>query len=132
MSRETEALIQGAYEAYGWGDTAPLLELVHPSLEWTYLDPADADPQPQVCYGRDQLKRALRRQAEQGLKSEVEEVASSGDKVMVVARTPGADQRRAWQNGDHNYLVLTLAGGQVVAMHAFQTRDEARSFAGLD
>ena len=63
MSEDNEALVRSAYEAYGRGDAARLLDLVHPDLEWTYLDPSFADPQPQVCHGRDQLAWALGRQA---------------------------------------------------------------------
>ena len=61
MSEENEALVRGAYEAYGRGDVTRLLELVHPDLEWTYLDPSFENPQPQVCHGRDQLAWALGR-----------------------------------------------------------------------
>jgi len=128
MSEDNEALVRSAYEAYGRGDVARLLELVHPDLEWTYLDPSFADPQPQVCHGRGQLAWALGRQAGRGVSSELEEIESSGDKVMVVVHTPGADQQRAWQGNDRNYLVLTLRQGQVVAMRAFRDLDEARSF----
>jgi ketosteroid isomerase-like protein len=131
MSQENEALVREAYQAYSQGDTARLLELIDPGLEWTYLDPADADPQPHICHGRDKFAWALNRQAQQGLKSEVEEIAASGDKVMVVTRTPGVDQRRAWHNGDRNILVLTLADRQVVAMRAFRDQDQARRFADL-
>ena len=67
MSEQNEAVVRRAYEAYGRGDVTRLLELVHPDLEWTYLDPSFADPQPQVCHGRDQLAWALRRQADQGV-----------------------------------------------------------------
>lgn len=128
MSEDNEALVRSAYEAYGRGDVAGLLELVHPDLEWTYLDPSFADPQPQVCHGRDQLAWALGRQAGRGVSSELEEIESCGDKVMVAVYTPGADQHRAWQGNDRNYLVLTLRQGQVVAMRAFRDLDEARSF----
>ena len=131
MSEENEALIRGAYEAYGRGDVTALLELVHPDLEWTYLDPSFENPQPQICHGREQLTWALGRQASRGLVSELEEVRSSGDKVLVVVHTSGLDQRRAWQADDRNYLVLTLRYGQIVAMRAFQDREEARSFASL-
>ena len=61
----------------------------------------------------------------------MEEIASSGDKVMVAVRTPGADQRRAWQSDDRSYLVLTIERGRIVALRDFRHRDEARSFAGL-
>ena len=131
MSEENEAAVRAAYEAYGRGEVNRLLDLVHPDLEWTYLDPSCEDPQPQVCHGREELARALGQQAGQGIVSEVEEIASSADKVMVAVRTPGADQRRAWQADDHSYLVLTLGQGRIIAMRDFRDRDEARSFAGL-
>ena len=132
MPEENEALVRKAYEAYGRGDVTALLELVHPDLEWTYLDPSSADPQPQVCHGRDQLARALGRQAGRGVNSELEEIVACGDKVMVAVHTPGAGQHRAWQGNDRNYLVLTLRQGQVVAMRAFRDPGEARSFTSED
>jgi ketosteroid isomerase-like protein len=131
MSDENEAVVRAAYEAYGQGEVSRLLELVHPDLEWTYLDPGMENPQPQTCHGREELAEALGRQAERGLVSEVQEIASSGDKVMVAVRTPGADQRRAWQAEDRSYLVLTLNQGRVVAMHEFRDRAEAYSYTGL-
>ena len=80
--------MRSAYEAYGRGDVTGLLELVHPDLEWTYLDPGFENPQPQVCHGRDQLAPALGRQADRGVNSELEEIASCGDRVMVAVHTP--------------------------------------------
>jgi ketosteroid isomerase-like protein len=128
MSEDNEALVRRAYEAYCRGDVTRLLELVHPDLEWTYLDPSFADPQPQVCHGRDQLAWALGRQGDRGVTSELEGIDSCGDKVMVAVHTPGADQQRAWKGNDRNYLVLTLRQGQVAAMRAFRDLDQARSF----
>jgi ketosteroid isomerase-like protein len=128
---ENESVVRAAYEAYGRGEVNRLLELVHPDLEWTYLDPSMENPQPQTCRGREELAEALGQQAERGLVSEVQEIASSGDKVMVAVRTPGADQRRAWQAEDRSYLVLTLDQGRIVAMRDFRDRSEACSFAGL-
>jgi ketosteroid isomerase-like protein len=133
MTQENKALVRQAIEAYYQADAARLLELVHPDLEWTYLNPEDPDPQPQVCHGRDQLAWALDHQAGQGQASEVEEIISApGGQVMVVARTPGADQRRAWHNGDRNILVLTMLAGQIVAMRAFRDQVQASQFAGLE
>lgn len=66
-----------------------MLEFVDPELEWTYLNPAFENPEPETCHGRDQLQLALERQAERGLASQIEEIVASGDKVMVVIRTPG-------------------------------------------
>ena len=131
MSEENEILVRAAYEAYGRGDMTGMLALVHPDLEWTYLDPAFADPEPQTCHGRHQLMLALERQAWSGLTSHIEEVTSRGDKVLVVLHTPGLDQRRARSAGDRNYLVLTLRQQQVIAMRACHDRDEAAVLAGL-
>ena len=131
MSDEDESVVRAAYEAYGQGEVNRLLELVHPDLEWTYLDPSMENPQPQTCHGREQLAWALGQQAGRGLVSQVEEIASSGDKVMVAVHTPGADQRRAWQAEDRSYLVLTMGRGRIVALRDFRDRDEARGFAGL-
>jgi len=131
MSDENEAVVRAAYEAYGRGEVSRLLELVHPDLEWTYLDPSMENPQPQTCHGREELAEALGRQAESGRVSEVQEIASSGDKVMVAVRTLGADQRRAWQAEDRSYLVLTLDQGRVVAMRDFRDRAGAYSYTGL-
>jgi ketosteroid isomerase-like protein len=131
VSDEDVSVVRAAYEAYGQGEVNRLLELVDPDLEWTYLDPSTADPQPQTCHGREQLARVLGQQADRGFVSEVEEIASSDDKVMVAVHTPGADQRRAWQSEDHSYLVLTMDQGRIVALRNFRHRAEARSFTGL-
>ena len=71
-----------------------MLDRVDPDLEWTYLDPSLEDPEPQVCHLRHELQGAMERQAERGLKAELEEVLGSGDRVMVVVRTPGVDEYR--------------------------------------
>ncbi|MGH3198556.1 MAG: hypothetical protein ACRDOH_00185 [Streptosporangiaceae bacterium] len=89
------------------------------------------EPGPQTCHGREQLQWALQGRAGRGLRSEVEEFAASGDKVMVIVHTPGIDQQRAWQADDRNFLVLTLREGRVIAMRACRDRAEARDFAGL-
>jgi|SRR5271166_918238 len=129
MSEQNESLVRGAYEAYSRGDIAKLLDIIDPGLEWTYLDPSLADPQPQTCHGREQLQWVL--QAERGLHSEAEEIAANGDKVMVIVHTPGIDRQRVRQAGDRNFLVLTLKEGRVIAMRACRDRAEARGIAGL-
>lgn len=131
MTDRNEALVREAYEAYGRGDVAAMMEFVDPELEWTYLDPAFENPEPQTCHGRDQLQWALERQAGQGLVSQIEEIEARGDKVMVVIRTPGLDRLRVRQAGDRNYLVLTVDLQRIIRLRACRDRDEARSFAGI-
>jgi ketosteroid isomerase-like protein len=131
MTDPNEALVREAYQAYERGDVARMLEFVDPDLEWTYLDPSLEDPSPEICHGREQLRRALERQAEQGLASQVEEIAVNGNQVMVVTRTAGIDRVRVRQADDRNYLVLTLGGGRIVKMRACRDRDEAHSVAAI-
>jgi ketosteroid isomerase-like protein len=131
MSEENEAVVRAAYAALGRGDLSALLELVHPDLEWTYLDPGMQNPEPQTCHGRGQLEWAVTHQARPGLATEMEQITAHGDKVLVIMHTPGLDQRRAWAGGDRNYMVVTVRGGQIVAMRAFRNGAEARAFSGL-
>jgi ketosteroid isomerase-like protein len=107
-----------------------MLEFVDPDLEWTYLNPAFEDPEPETCHGREQLRLALEHQAEGGLASQVEEVVVNGNQVMVV-HTAGIDSVRVRQADDRNYLVLTLDEGRIVKMRACRNRDEARSVAAI-
>jgi ketosteroid isomerase-like protein len=131
MTDANEALVREAYEAYGRGDVARMLEFVDPDLEWIYLNPAFEDPAPETCHGREQLRWALERQAGRGLASQVEEVVVNGDQVMVVIHTAGIDSARVRQADDRNYLVLTLDAGRIVKMRACRDRDEARSVAAI-
>jgi ketosteroid isomerase-like protein len=131
MSNENVELIRRAYDAYARGDLAAMLEVVDPDLEWTYLDPSLADPQPQVCHGRHELESALARQAGRGLQAQLEEAVGHGDRVMVVVRTPGVDAYRVRQADDRNYDVFTVRDGRIVALRACHDRQEALRLTGI-
>ena len=47
------------------------------------------------------------------------------------SRTGGLGSFLAWAGRDRNYMVVTVRGGQIVAMRAFRNGDEARAFTGL-
>ncbi len=132
MSKESVDLIRKAYEAYARGDVAVVLDLVDPELEWTYLDPSFENPEPQVCHASRELEIALERQAERGLKAELEEVVGNGDQVMVAVRTPGIDAYRLRKADDRNYAVLTLRDGWIVALRDCRNREEALAVAGIE
>jgi ketosteroid isomerase-like protein len=130
-AEENVARVRAAYAAYIRGDTATLLDMVDPDLEWTYLDPSTVNPSPQTCRGRGELKWALARQASRGLRMELEEIVGHDDQVVVVVRTPGVDAHRATPADDRNYEVLTLHAGQIVALRACQSRAQALALAGI-
>jgi ketosteroid isomerase-like protein len=125
------SLIKSAYERYASGDLQAVLDLVDEDVEWTYLDPAEVDPEPQVCLGRHELEHAMKRQRAQGLRPELVEVLGHDDKVMVVTRTPGLDALRARHAIDRNFDVFTIRGGRVVALRACRDRTEALTQAGI-
>ena len=71
MCNQNEWIVREAFLAYDRGDIARMMEFVDPDLEWTFLDPSLGDPHPKTCRGRGDLEKALRRQAERGLRPEV-------------------------------------------------------------
>jgi ketosteroid isomerase-like protein len=130
-AEENVARVREAYAAYARGDTSALLELVDADLEWTYLDPATVNPEPQTCHGRGELRVALARQADRGLRMELEEIVGHDDKVLVVIHTPGVDAHRTTPADDRNYEVLTLRDGQIVGLRACRSKAEAMVVAGV-
>jgi ketosteroid isomerase-like protein len=127
-----EDVVRRAYEGYARGDLATMLSFVDVDLEWTYLDPSVEDPEPQVCHGRHEFKKAIKRQEASGLHLELEEVVGHGDLVLVVVRQPGVDAHRAWKANDRNYDVVTVRGGRIVALRACRDRQEAAAIVGID
>ena len=131
MCNLNEWIVREAFLAYDKGDIATMMDFVDPGLEWTYLDPATENPQPRTCRGRGELEKALRRQADMGLRAELEEVIASGDQVILVMRTPGVDEYRHRQADDRTYDVVTVRDGLIAGLHACRDRSEARSLAGI-
>jgi ketosteroid isomerase-like protein len=126
-----EAAIRAAYDAYTEGDIEGLLAFFSPDLEWTYLDPSVEKPAPQVCRGLVELRRALRRQADQGLKAQIEQVQVNGSEVVAVIHIPGVDQLRARKSNDRNYDVFSFSDGRIVALRACVDLTQALQVAGL-
>jgi len=132
MTTDTnEVAIRAAYDAYTSGDIEGLLAVFSPDLEWTYLDPSAENAAPQVCRGLVEMRRALRRQADHGLKASIEEVHVNGSEVVAVIHTSGLDQLRGRQANDRNYEVFSFKDGQIVALRACADLAEALRVAGL-
>ena len=129
MCNQSEWIVREAFLAYGRGDVARMMEFVDPDLEWTSLDPVLEDAG-QPRRGREDFEKALRLQATNGRASEVEEVIASGDKVMLVMRTPRLDRDRH-RPDDRTYDVVTIRDGLIVGLQACQDRVAARSLIGI-
>jgi ketosteroid isomerase-like protein len=131
MSTANETLVRTAYAAYERGDVTVVLDSVDPNLEWTYLDPSEARPEPQICHGRGELEIALQRQLGRGLSAQLEELIAHGDQIMVTVRIPGIEAHRVRHADDRNYDVLTVRDGHIVAIRACRDRAEALAIAGI-
>ena len=131
MCNQSEWIVREAFLAYERGDIARMMDFVDPDLEWTHFDPGQEDPQPQILYGREELEKAIRRQADLGLRAELEAVVAAGDRVMLVIRTPGVDEYRHRQADDRTYDVVTVRDGLIAGLHTCRDRGEARSLAGI-
>jgi ketosteroid isomerase-like protein len=131
MCNQSEWIVREAFLAYDKGDVTRMMEFVDPDLEWTYLEPGLEETRPHVCHGREQLEKALRYQAEHGLRAELEQVIAAGDKVILVMRTPGVDEYQQRQGDDRTYDLVTVRDGLIVALRACRDRGEARSLAGI-
>ena len=131
MCNLNEWIVREAFRAYERGDIALMMDYVDPELEWTYLDPVLEDPQPETRRGRAELEKALRRQAGRDLRSELEQVIASGEKVILVMRTPGIARYRRWHDDDRTYDVVTVRDELIVGLRACCDRREARSLAGI-
>ena len=129
MCNENEWIVREAFLAYDRGDVRRMMDFVDPDLVWTHPDPDLGNPKSD---GREELAKALRRQADLGLRAELEEVVAAGDQVIVVMRTPGVDQyRHREQTDDRTYDVLTVRDGLIVGLRACRDRGEARAIAGI-
>ena len=131
MCNLNEWIVRAAFGAYERGDIARMLDYVHTELEWTYPEPDPEDPQPQTRRGREELEKALRLHADHQLRSELEQVISNGEKVILVMRTPGISRYRPWHDGDRTYDVVTVRDELIVGLRACWDRSEARSLAGI-
>jgi ketosteroid isomerase-like protein len=131
MCNQNEWIVREAFLAYDKGDVARMMDFVHPDLEWTYLDPGQADPRPRVSHGREELEKALVRQAKRGLHSQLEEVVAAEDRVILVMRTPGLGEYLHRKAGDRTYDVVTVRDGLIVELHSCRDHSEARSLAGI-
>ncbi|HEV8275510.1 MAG TPA: nuclear transport factor 2 family protein [Streptosporangiaceae bacterium] len=131
MCNQNEWIVREAFLAYDRGDVTRMMDFVDPDVDWTYLDPGPDGPRPRTCHGRGELEEALRRQAQWGLRAELEEVVAAGDRVMLVMRTPGIDEYPHRQADDRTYDIVTVRGGLIIGLHACRDRSEARSLAGI-
>jgi ketosteroid isomerase-like protein len=131
MCNQNEWIVREAFLAYDRGDVTRMMDFVDPEVDWTYRDPELEDSEPQLCHGRGELEKALRRGTGRAPRAQLEEVIAAGDRVMLVMRTPGADEYRQQQADGRTYDIVTVRDGLIVRLKACRDRSEARTLAGI-
>ena len=89
-------VIRAAFGRYAAGDVPGMPELVAEDLSWTYLNPADPNPRPQSCHGRQELAQALAGLAGRGEDTMrvTELTPGTGGTVLAVIHMPGLPHPR--------------------------------------
>jgi len=107
-------------------DLIAFRELLDPDARWGPSDDPAAG-----CHNRDEVLAWYERGRDEGMRATVTEVVVGTEKLLVglkVAGTPAAIE----QGGETDrWQVLTLRGGRVVDIRAFDDRDEAATRAGV-
>jgi ketosteroid isomerase-like protein len=132
MTIGSTEVVRLAFQAFLQNDLPGLREFVDPNLEWTFLDPAQVDPDPDTCFGREHLERAATKWASMGLTTALEELGGSGDKVAVVLHAPGLDRFRARAAEDRNFHLVTVREHRITAIRACRDRTDLVDRAGFD
>jgi ketosteroid isomerase-like protein len=109
-------------QALETADLEAYADLLDPGVRWG----PPGDPAP-ACQSRRQVLEWYQRGRDAGTRARVTETRVSGDKILVglaVTGTGTSGETGRWQ-------VLTVRGGRITDIVAFDERDEAAAWAGL-
>jgi ketosteroid isomerase-like protein len=122
-AEEIAHLVKAALES---DDLAAFRDLLDPDVRWGAPD----DPTPS-CQNRDQVLSWYRRGRQAGGRAQVTEMLAGADRILIGLKVVGnAAALEAGGEADR-WQVLTLVGGRVIDIRAFDDRAEAASRAGL-
>jgi len=136
MSQENVEIVRRVYEAVARRDTATVLSLYDPNVEWDGARSRWAEVMPGMreFRGHEALRRFFREYYEmwETFEDDVQELIDAGDHVVCVVssrgrgRASGLDVEWAGNAG-----VWTIRDGKVTRVVWFSTREEALAAAGL-
>jgi len=113
-------------EAIRRGELESSAARLAPEVTWQGVEPQFR------CEDRDQVLDMLRARVEAGTpRVERLELEAAGDRVLLGIAGPDFDSIGDLPLGGEVFLVFTLREGQIVRIHDYRTREEARRAAGL-
>ena len=108
---ELTRLHLGAYESFNRGETEPMLELMHPDIEWI---PPPTSVEPRPLRGREAVREYLAPNVFETQTAEPLELIEHGNRLLVVARVRARGRGSGIELDQTAYHILTVEGGQAV------------------
>ena len=122
--KDMAELVRAAIES---PDLAAYGDLLDPDVRWGAPD----DPTPS-CQNRGQVLAWYARGREAGVRAQVTEVTVAGDKMLVGLTVTGGVEGGTVDGGAvERWQVLTVRGGRVADIRAYDDRNEAAAGAGV-
>jgi ketosteroid isomerase-like protein len=134
MSEENVEIVRQLYDAIDRGDTATVLALYDPEIEWHFArSPFRNFVRHDVYRGRDALRDFVRERYADAWKSitdELEELIDADPHVISIIKTQGRGRASGAPAEKTHAGVWTIRGGRIVRVE-WMSREEALDAAGL-
>jgi ketosteroid isomerase-like protein len=136
MSRENVELVRQLFDAVARRDSATVLSLYDPHIEWdgTRHRWAEVMPGEAHWHGHDGLRKFFRTYYEtwEDFHDTIEEMIDAGEHVVVVVDSRGRGRASGAEvEWGRHAAVWTVRDGRIVRVVWFPTREEALEAAGL-
>jgi ketosteroid isomerase-like protein len=134
MSTENVELVRAIYDAVARRDSATVLELYDPDVEWdgTRLPEARL-VEPRIIRGHERLQRLFREwyEAWETVEDVCEELIDAGDQVISIVTRRGRGRASGVEITGRRAGVWTIRNGKIARVVWFTSLEEAFAAAGL-
>jgi ketosteroid isomerase-like protein len=134
MSQENVEIVRRVYEADARRDSAAVLDLYDPAVEWDYSQGPGGDLFGRRLYrGHDGLRTFFHDWSEafQTFGFRCKELIDAGDEVISVNAAHGLGRTSGTNVEMEQWAVWSIRGGKIVRVVWFRTHEEAFAAAGL-
>jgi ketosteroid isomerase-like protein len=104
-------LVLAAYDSFNRGEIEPILDLLHPDVEWI---PPSSSVEPQPLRGRDAVRKYLEPNFFESQTAEPLEAIEEGDRLLVVVRVRARGRGSGLELDQTAYHLMTIQDEQAV------------------
>jgi ketosteroid isomerase-like protein len=119
---ELTRLVLGAYESFNRGETEPMLELMHPDIDWI---PPPTSVEPRPLRGREAVREYLAPNVFETQTAEPLELIELGNRLLVVARVRARGRGSGIELDQTAYHILTIEDDRAVRFEVHMDRASA-------